>query len=244
MLCMRFVASDAQGHYRIPGIIPGEVDASIRRTAPEMLGFRKLSVKDGESVRWDLECGSASRTSLVIEVVPARAPGIHQQWDVSLSGGGPTGTDNARSNSDESGEVLFERLVPGQYTATVMCSYSDGELVAPEYLTMLQRAIDTSEQRITLRVPEELLRLQPVRGRLVDDLGKGVGGRIVRLQTSVFPGANRLQATTRAKGDFYFPGLAAGLYTLEQLDGENAKTVTDFTVQGDRPEDLGDLVLR
>ena len=48
-------------------------------------------------------------------------------------------------------------------------------------------------------------------------------------------------ASVGSDGGFRFDGLQAGRYTLKQVDGDAIKVLREFTVVGDRAEDLGEL---
>jgi hypothetical protein len=248
MVGMRFGRSDAGGNYRITGILPGDVDVRVdTRGVPSLgasFGFHTRSVREGEVLRWDPDLSADQRSSLVVEIEPKRAPGKWSSWSVLVSRGDALSGDSASQRADESGQARFERLAAGRYTALVSCTYQVDELEKPVYLPMLKREFDLSEKLLTLRIPDELLHLQRVRGRLVDPDGNGLASRALRLQTNVFPAQTYLTANTDSRGAFVFPGLPSGRYTLEQFTADTSKAVGEFTVVGERAEELGDIVVR
>ncbi|MEO6711460.1 MAG: carboxypeptidase-like regulatory domain-containing protein, partial [Planctomycetota bacterium] len=92
---------------------------------------------------------------------------------------------------------------------------------------------------LSVRIPPEKLRLQPIRGRVVDSTGKPLEERQVSLSALEQP--VRLQRTTSADGTFSFPALPPGRYQLA-IEAGPLKASREFTLVGDREEDLGDVV--
>jgi protocatechuate 3,4-dioxygenase beta subunit len=235
LLGTRSAISDAQGKFRITGILPGQVEMRVLRKGLESLGQQTVAMAAGETLRWDLDCGAAGQT-FEITLDPTVPPSGSGAWLVQVNGDDESKGFVGLQAGDGKGRARFERLPPGRYTAVVHYRGVIGDLIP-----MTTREFDTREERLTLQIPPERLRMQPVRGRLLDVAGTVIQERSVQVVSADGGYPMVLQRSTGLDGGFDFAALPAGNYILQLLEEGAPVALREFSVVGDRAEDLGDV---
>lgn len=238
-LANRDAVSDAEGQFRIVSILPGEVQVRAVYQGNEVFGQQTILMLAGETRRQDLEYSASKRILFEITLEPAESPVKDDKWLVCVWSGEETDASFLSQAADRNGRVQFNGLADGHYTAAVYCQPEMGDL-----LMVLGAEFDAREGRLALQIPAERMRLQPVRGRVLDATGGPLNARTVQAHSLEPNGAITLQRATGADGAFAFAGLPPGRYVMKLIDGEETKLLREFTVAGDHPEDLGDLTDR
>ncbi len=237
-LALRACETERRGHFRIVGILPGEVDVGVRRTGFDFSKPQTISLRPGETRRLDLDFSAEPGAPFEFAIDPAKSPVMGGVWWVRVSGGDEARPMISLYPVEGSGRFAVARLAPGRYTAVVFCQPEQGDMV-----TMLTTEFDAADGRLELRIPADRLRLQPVRGRVLDAARVALKERTLKLHSLGEVEAVVLQRATTVDGAFSFAGVPPGSYVLSLLDGDSTKILREFTVVGDRSGELGDVMV-
>ncbi|HTF88126.1 MAG TPA: sigma-70 family RNA polymerase sigma factor, partial [Planctomycetota bacterium] len=235
LLATRQATSDKQGNFRIVGILPGQVEMRATRKGLEILGQQTIPMAEGQTLRWDFDCSSGARFPIDITIEPPVSPGKSGGWMAIIYSGGESAPNMQMGHSNPAGKMRVEGISDGRCTALVYFQPEGGDFVQ-----ILSHEFDAREGQLALRIPPEKLRLQPIRGRAVDATGQVLAEHPVKLNG--IEQQVRLQRTTATDGTFSFPGLPPGRYQLT-IEAGPLKGSREFTLVGDREEDLGDVIL-
>ncbi len=236
LFALRACETERRGHFRIVGILPGEVDVAVRRSGFDFSELQTISLAAGETRHLDLDCSGKPGAPFEFAIDPAKSPVKGGVWWVRVWGGDGANPMISVYPVEGSGRFAIARLAPGRYTAVLFCQPEAGDMV-----TMLTTEFDAADGRLELRIPADRLRLQPVRGRALDAARVALKERTVQLHSVGEVEAVILQRATNLDGAFSFAGVPPGSYVLNLLDGDSIQVLREFTVVGDRAEDLGDV---
>ncbi len=237
LLGMRMAQADAQGRYRIAGLLPGSVQVRALRGGTDQVAQRTVTVTAGAVTACDL-IAAAGGGPFTLRIQPPRPPVLLPAWMVVLQGvDAPDGGSPSVRMAGADGRVEYETLAQGRYQLSLYCRAGGTESVL-----LLQRELAVAGSEATVEVPKDRLLLQPVSGRIVDGARAPVAGAVVLLQGQDVPCT--LQATTGDDGAFAFGAVPKGGYQLSVKPvGAAVAGLGLVQVVGDRPEQLGDRIL-
>ncbi len=235
-LAIRIAQTDRRGHFRIVGIVPGEVEVTGRPSGLYSPSSQKISVKAGEKRQLDIDLSTSPGASFEFTVEPATSPANDGFWWVRVVSD-DEGIPNVSIYPLEGrGRFTVARLAPGRYSAVVCCQPEMGDL-----LPMFGAKFDAADGRLDLRVPADRMHLQPVRGRVVDSSRIALKERTVQLRSGADLEPFVLKRASGLDGSFSFAGVPPGNYSISMVDGDSTKVLREFTVVADHAAELGDV---
>jgi protocatechuate 3,4-dioxygenase beta subunit len=231
LLCFRQTSSDANGDYRLTGLLPGAVllrAMGQRASAAE----QRALLADGEKLEWNVEVGTAQ--GLRITVHPATAGGEFALWAFLRA---PDAKDG-----DAPGMVLLHdggsEVWPGKRTGpvdVVIARVLGTDLVQ----IAARRGVAAREREVVFDLQPAELPTRTIRGRLVDAQLAPVANAAIAADRLDGNGlVVHCEATTGADGAFALGPLTGGRYQLTQDPKGRPRALATATVV-DRDEDLG-----
>ncbi|HKP63429.1 MAG TPA: carboxypeptidase-like regulatory domain-containing protein [Polyangiales bacterium] len=216
--------SDDMGRFVIDGLSAGTYDveahnarASGRLSEPVSLGVGQTQ----NDLRLVLERGVSAAGRVVVGAVKKRCP----EARLSLAGS----VFRAEAVADAAGAFRFEGVPAGRFAISASCASAAGEPPTPNEIEV------GSEDLAGLELA--LVEAVSVRGRVIDDRGRGVAQRNVIAASLTLGEHVGAIASSDARGEFELTGLAAGNYRvmLQQLP-EVHRSVT--VTAGERPPEV------
>ena len=236
----RHVFSEADGSYRMGGLLPGDYDLRVLGSRDELAREERI-LEAGTPVQWNPVIDSLG-TILVRLLDPAGSP--LEGWVISAS-------ERAGERSEYS---LFSRSTDAQgrrrldqMKAEIAHQVS---VFAPSGEGTFQRMPVATRDNVVPSSDELVIRLQPAEmptgtlgGRVLDELGEPVAGLRLELGRDNWEDGSRLR--TDDSGGFTFEDLAAGTYQLA-CDGDSQPreaSLGEWTLSSGEERDIGVLAL-
>lgn len=252
--------TNAAGEYSFTDLVPGTY--TVTETTPagmadggEVAGSLGGTVTDdviadiplgaGEaSVNNDFDESVASIAGTVVDQDGAGIAGV----SIVLTGTDPDGAVSQSTTTDANGDYSFDQLLAGTYTVTetTPAGYTDGgetagstggtvtdDVIADIALSAGVDSVDNDFDEDIIPDPAS------ISGTVVDDLGRPIPGVTVTLG-----GDATATTVTDAQGNYTFPGLPAGTYTVTETtptgyaDGPDAVGSAGGTLGNDIVSDI------
>lgn len=236
LIAMRTAASDQDGRYRVTGIVPGKVQIRVLRTGLAPIATERRTLGPAERLALDFATGGGA--TLTVRVTPPAPTTPRPIWMVTVRREGSEEIGMQITGPD--GLAHLADLKPGTYRVDVIHQPAPSDHLVAASTTV---EVTDSATACSIEVPAERHRLQPLRGRLVDAARAPVADTTVLVRGGDGTSIVALQRTTTSDGTFALAGVPMGPYRLERLVDGQPFLIREFTMAGDRAEDLGDLVV-
>ena len=236
LIAMRTAASDQDGRYRVTGIVPGKVQIRVLRKGIAPIATERRTLGAAERLVLDFATGGGA--TLTVRVTPPTPTTPKPIWMVTVRREGSEEIGMQITGPD--GLARLADLKPGTYRVDVIHQPAPTDhLVAGSTIVDVQGPA----AECSIEVPAERHRLQPLRGRLVDAARAPVADTTVLVRGGDGTSIVALQRTTTSDGTFAFAGVPMGPHRLERLIDGQPFLIREFSMAGDRAEDLGDLIV-
>lgn len=233
------VYTDAQGRYRIEGVLPGLCHLRTSRAGPDLT--HEVECAAGQEVRWDplLESLADIRIAVVDE---AGAPLVGWRVETLNADGFPTSGHTVPVE----GPIVFGERAPGEHhfwvSATQRIDDETGVPVVSGFPVLAVGPVAAGESR-TVTVRRDQLPTGVIRGRVLRDDGTPCAEARVELSSSYGWGA-RETVRTAADGTFVTPLLPPETYRLDvRVEGAPRRVVTDVVVAPGADVRVDDVVM-
>jgi len=230
---MRQCMTDADGAFRIAGVLPGELAIQAWRGA-NMIGDIRRSVAAGETVRWDLDLDGGNALEIRVTAPGKLSPHLMALiYDTTKPNSAP-----GMERIGLKGSVRHQRRGTGPVDI-VLCLLQG----VPNVIQLARREVPPSVSKTHFELGAEDLPTRMLRGRLVDATLAPVAGQTVRARRVGGQLVVVLQTTSEADGSFEIGPLPGGNYSVEAGALGDSKQVGRRVVSSARDEDLGNLTV-
>lgn len=245
VLGFRSVRTDANGGFRLAGLLPGGQQFTVR--SPDGEATTTLDLAEGQQAEWDVDLAAGLTLRARIEVpgrTGAGAPLLF--WNARLLRVTPAGEREfvAFQPLGEGGRVSFGNLARGEYELVVGASSiaSDGARSDLALASVGPVRPDGDELAVTI-APDRMPRATLV-GRLVDGSQQPRARVAIHAWTANAPQVSRCTTTTGADGRFELAPLVAGDWLVATDPTARQVVARANGVAASERRELGDLVVR
>ncbi|MBI5849635.1 MAG: sigma-70 family RNA polymerase sigma factor [Planctomycetes bacterium] len=245
VLGTRSARTDANGGFRLSGLLPGGQQFAVR--SPDGEAATTFDLAEGQQADWDVDLAAGLTLRARVEV-PSETGGSARQlfWNARLLRVTPAGEREfvAFQPLGEGGRVNFGNLARGEYELVVGASSIAPDGARSDLALASVGPVRPDGDELVVRVAPDRLPRATLRGRLVDGSQQPRARVEIHAWTAGVPQISGCTTTTDADGRFELAPLVAGDWFLATDPTARQVVARATALAATERRELGDLVVR